>query len=126
MKKLFSIAVVALCAALTFTSCDPTEKMTPQELTDAIIKQGMYIGSDSDGDALSMTFTSGGFSLLYDAPLTYGFTGKWSVTSSDNFVLSDIVDTDLDELVDITGSIAKKGKELTFEAAGVTINVAAK
>ena len=118
MKKIVFPMIVALVATFSFTSCGPTDP--DQKLEQQIIKIKDYVGTDSDNDAVSASFTSTGFIISYDDPeyadVTYGGTWKvedgWMIMTGDELWSK--------------GTIEPDGKALTLVSGTLTFNLVKK
>jgi hypothetical protein len=120
MKKLFFGLVVAM-ATLSFTACDKTDKLTDEQLKQNILSNATYVGLEAS-DAVTLTFNSAEYILSYDELGVYS-KGTW-VVSQGGLILTGVgLDEDGSPYNNLTGTIAKEGKELTLQSGTLTFSV---
>jgi hypothetical protein len=118
MKKLVFPMLVALVAAISFTSCN--KEVTDEDLIKNITKYETYVGVDNEGDAVTASFTSTGFNIVYDDPeyAELYYAGTWTVKDGQLILTGDEVWA--------PGIIENDGKNLTLTSGTLTISLTKK
>ena len=107
MKKFAFLVIAAMVAMGSFTACNDEDQ--DEKLTKDIRNIKNYVGTDSDGDEITATFSEYTFVILYTDPKLEGltFSGSWKV-ENEKLILGG------GDLEWLPGTIFDKGKKLVF------------
>lgn len=124
MKKIVFSMMVALATTLVFVSCNNKEPLTDAELTDIIITNATYVGTEGT-DAVKLQISAGVYTLSYD-DLGVFSSGGWAVVGG-QMTFQGTVDPTAEVMGTLypsgAGEIIKDGKELKLTFGTLVFNL---